>query len=831
MNLRFILIFFIVFPLAGYTQSEANSFSNLAEEVIVTARKREENSQSVPISISAYTGETIEQIGIYTYEDLDRISPNLQVIKNGAFGTAAVTIRGVGGSGISVTSESQAATYVDGVYVPRTQGNFLDLWDLERVEVLKGPQGTLFGKNSTVGAVSFFYNKPNFDSQNYKMRVGVGSDSRNELALMANLPVSDLTSLRFSYSQEKQDGYIYNTTRNEFSGAIDAETIRLSGVHKFSNDLDIFFSHVNYNRDGNRVLGACEVVAHPLNGIGAAGINGSAFMGLAFVADPSLAAAIQANCNSSVPGVSGTSITSPRVDDNLKRTTVDATYKSKFGELKLIFNHSDLESLNGSLGLSVNGNRPPNALPAGGQTSASYLDPRDIVNNATSNQIELRWSGKAFNEKLDFVVGVYTFDESGINQLDTMYFDGVGTDETQNTVNARANAIHAATFGALGNDCDNPGTNLTVIQLCSTVQSLQALSSQQTTFAENKSDAFFFEGTYAINPDTNITFGYRFTTDDKMVQTYSDAIIPGLSNGFGGLRSPAAGACTQTFNAGTTIDFGPFGTFQKNAFCKGIEEFENDSFRLALDYTLPNGSLLYASYAKGFASGGFNNDDRVSAFPAETADNYEIGTKGVYLDGKLQVNANIFIFDYINNQRSIARIDPNSGAASIATVPIQKAEVDGYEIEMKAFINDYFSFLISRGAYGGKYKEFVDDNGNDLTGYAYDAEGPESRTNITLFNNFSFNSKTISSSLSWTHVGDDFTTTELYDYSQLHNYSTLDFTSSIQISDSQTLTLVGKNITDELYGYAQFGDPVLASIQTTYYAPGEEWKLTYQQSF
>ena len=121
MNLRFILIFFIVFPLAGYTQSEANSFSNLAEEVIVTARKREENSQSVPISISAYTGETIEQIGIYTYEDLDRISPNLQVIKNGAFGTAAVTIRGVGGSGISVTSESQAATYVDGVYVPRTQ--------------------------------------------------------------------------------------------------------------------------------------------------------------------------------------------------------------------------------------------------------------------------------------------------------------------------------------------------------------------------------------------------------------------------------------------------------------------------------------------------------------------------------------------------------------------------------------------------------------------------------------------------------------------------------------------------------------------------------------
>ena len=268
MNLRLILLFTILYPVAGYTQTEANSFSSIAEELIVTSRKREENSQSVPISISAFSGETIEEIGIFTYEDLDRISPNLQVVKNGAYGTAAVTIRGVGGSGISVTSESQAATYIDGAYIPRTQGNFLDLWDLERVEVLKGPQGTLFGKNSTVGAVSFFYNKPNFDSQNYKVRVGAGTDSRNELALMANLPISDITALRFSYSQEKQDGYIYNTTRNEFSGAIDAETIRLSGIYKLSKDIDILFSHVNYNRDGSRVLGACEVIAHPLNGSG-----------------------------------------------------------------------------------------------------------------------------------------------------------------------------------------------------------------------------------------------------------------------------------------------------------------------------------------------------------------------------------------------------------------------------------------------------------------------------------------------------------------------------------------------------------------------------------
>ena len=92
MNLRLILLFTILYPVAGYTQTEANSFISIAEELIVTSRKREENSQSVPISISAFSGETIEEIGIFTYEDLDRISPNLQVVKNGAYGLSLIHI-------------------------------------------------------------------------------------------------------------------------------------------------------------------------------------------------------------------------------------------------------------------------------------------------------------------------------------------------------------------------------------------------------------------------------------------------------------------------------------------------------------------------------------------------------------------------------------------------------------------------------------------------------------------------------------------------------------------------------------------------------------------
>ena len=85
MRLKILLIIISLNPVLGFSQSTQNTFSNISEEVIVTARKREEGSQSVPISISAFSGETLEEVGIFTYEDLDRVSPNLQVVKNGAY--------------------------------------------------------------------------------------------------------------------------------------------------------------------------------------------------------------------------------------------------------------------------------------------------------------------------------------------------------------------------------------------------------------------------------------------------------------------------------------------------------------------------------------------------------------------------------------------------------------------------------------------------------------------------------------------------------------------------------------------------------------------------
>ena len=120
-------------------------------------------------------------------------------------------------------------------------------------------------------------------------------------------------------------------------------------MYIFNDDLTLNLSHVIYNRDGSRALGACKIVAHPLNGSGAAGINASALMGAAAVADPSLAAAIQSNCNASIPGVSGTSLSNPRVEDDLERTTIDLDYSNDYGNLKLLIGSTQLDSLNGNL--------------------------------------------------------------------------------------------------------------------------------------------------------------------------------------------------------------------------------------------------------------------------------------------------------------------------------------------------------------------------------------------------------------------------------------------------------------------------------------------------
>ncbi len=219
------------------------SATNVIEEIIVTSRKLEENLQKAPIAVTAVTAEAIEERNMVDVLDIGAAAPNVIIQQNGATQGAsnnpAIFIRGVGQSDLTQTTIPAVGTYVDGVYLAANIGNVLDLLDLKRVEVLRGPQGTLFGRNTIGGAINLISREPLPEFAG-KLEAGFGEDSLYRGRVVLNLPISDQVLTRFSAMAKHQDGYI--KLRNYPGRANgDVDTVALRGQVRLlpSEDLTI----------------------------------------------------------------------------------------------------------------------------------------------------------------------------------------------------------------------------------------------------------------------------------------------------------------------------------------------------------------------------------------------------------------------------------------------------------------------------------------------------------------------------------------------------------------------------------------------------------------
>jgi iron complex outermembrane receptor protein len=195
----------------GVTQVYAQEAEDSAlAEVVVTARKRDESLQTVPISVNAVSGAELEQRSLETLQDLGQSTPNFnfgQTLNGGSVAGVAF-VRGVGQRDAHPAYDPAVGIYVDGVYMGRMYANNLDMLELERVEVLLGPQGTLFGKNTSGGAVNVITKVPNLDQMSGRAQVTVGQRDRFDALAGINLPlVSDRLALRLTGSRLSQDGY------------------------------------------------------------------------------------------------------------------------------------------------------------------------------------------------------------------------------------------------------------------------------------------------------------------------------------------------------------------------------------------------------------------------------------------------------------------------------------------------------------------------------------------------------------------------------------------------------------------------------------------------
>ena len=218
------LPFMVVFFLSpDYLFAQDDDTSMDVEEVIVTATKRETNLMETPIAVSVVTQEQMALQGLSRISDLSSLVPNLQVGTSGEDSGVSIAIRGISSNNYTELGDPSVAIHVDGMYTPRAQAALALAHDVERIEVLRGPQGTLFGRNSTSGAVNVISARPKFgDEITGRMAVRLSVDGRNmsELDGFFNLPVNDELAFRASFKTSMADSFI-NQTVDRYDWSLD----------------------------------------------------------------------------------------------------------------------------------------------------------------------------------------------------------------------------------------------------------------------------------------------------------------------------------------------------------------------------------------------------------------------------------------------------------------------------------------------------------------------------------------------------------------------------------------------------------------------------------
>lgn len=220
------------------------------EEIVVSARKREEPLQVAPVSISATSGATLQQAQVTRVDDIAQFAPSFEISEQGGYpGTVVVSMRGIGFGDPILTSDAPVAMYVDGVYLGRTAGALLDLVDIDHIEVLRGPQGTLFGRNTPAGALNIYTQGP---AQKFGVQQKLGYASNNEITSTTTLDTGVLgnsgLSAKVTYRHHQMDGYVRNTltSRANSQGADNTDDVfaalRWAPVDNFTADYK-FDSH------------------------------------------------------------------------------------------------------------------------------------------------------------------------------------------------------------------------------------------------------------------------------------------------------------------------------------------------------------------------------------------------------------------------------------------------------------------------------------------------------------------------------------------------------------------------------------------------------------
>jgi iron complex outermembrane receptor protein len=763
------------------------------EEIVVNARGVEEGLQDAPIAVSAFTGDTLDYRGVDSLNQIERFVPSLTLQNNPSFGgasnSAAIYLRGVGQKEFLPTTEPGVGLYVDGVYVARSVGAILDIIDIERLEVLRGPQGTLFGRNTIGGAISIATRKPEPGGEfGGSLSAAAGTDSLLHLRGTVHIPVSDSFAIRGSLASMTQDGYVERADGIDL-GDDDTFTGRVSFAFQPS---DSFSALITADMTRDRENGpALELIGIDFTDL-------SQLQGVVLAPPPPMAFIHNVTTAALGPGQpcaatdpAGNGVTSNPASANC----YDARYIGADGKdegTAPAYSETDVFGLSATLDFNLSDTLAIKSITAYRELDSDFARDGDHSPHRIS-QFEDTLDQEQFtqelqligtHDRLDWILGAYYFSEDG-NNVNTLDFT---------VSNFRS-----------GGQFDNTAW------------------------------AAFAQATYDVTDKLHLTLGGRYTDEDKSF-TPDQIIYNNYYAGFSNLvppGNPLAALDAPFLQAGSRI----LPLLEKEI---SISEF-TPMANLAFD--LSDRTMIYLTYSEGFKSGGFTQRvfppvvagftappgtpdiDLIPTYEPEFVEVIEAGIKLDLLDGRLRINGAVFQTDYEELQvqvfNSVAPVTRNIGEASI----------EGVELELSASPADGWFIEGSLSMLNAEYDNI--DTANTLILKSNDFERvPETMASVGVSKELLLaSSGSVMLRADWSYRSETYNDAYNTPLLETDSYSLID--ASVRWTNQQgdwSVILSGRNLSDEQYLVTGVYGTAFQSFEGVY-ERGRQWRAEIRKTF
>ena len=632
----------------------AASFSHAQlqlEEVIVTAQKRAESLQDVPISVSAIQGDKIADAGIGNMSALADHVPNLHIAE--APVNTNIYMRGMG-SGNNQAFEQSVGMYIDGVYMGRGRQYRSPFMDVERIEVLRGPQGTLFGKNTVAGAVNILTASPGFDDE-FNGNLSVDTDTNGGLSGEGVLSgaVTDNLALRAAFKVRETDGFVENTYLNQDEPEIEETVFRLSAVWQITDNLEAEFKYsmAEYDREGVGSGGwlylDAEQRAEQVP-------NRSAFANIAYLVTDTWYPeyAERAGNEFEIYKDNGFGRDSGTVDIGIEPESSDNDIDNFVATFNYYMGEHTITSITGYSQYQYVDGADVDWLPL------QFIDRYDDQEFEQISQ-EIRITSP-IGEKFEYIAGAY-YEENDLE------FD------RRVTIDLNIDGLVPATIGS----------NSLLLLLTGFEYGPEQISRSHYYQLDSDSWALFAQGTYNISDTLHVTVGVRYTKETKDVVSTQFLADSDSGHDVPNDNEHLGEQMAANFNS-YTFDYD--------------EDRNTDAFLPSLNVTwdASDDDMLYFTFSQGFKSGGFTSADDGQPgdleqgewgpydptnpsdefeFDDEEVDAFEIGGKHTLLDGAMTANWAAFYTEYSDLQISIFK-----GVGF--TVTNADAEVKGLEFDL-----------------------------------------------------------------------------------------------------------------------------------------------------